>query len=129
MYHVLIVEDEAKIAAFMQKGLHNAGYDTAVVSNGNAALEAVLSNTFNLVLLDLGLPGMSGQQVLQELRSQHITCPVLVVTARLTHSPEAQAVRPLANGWLNKPFKMKDLLQQMEQLLPQTNGGLTHQPG
>jgi two-component system, OmpR family, copper resistance phosphate regulon response regulator CusR len=128
MYHVLIVEDEAKIAAFMQKGLRSDVVPGVVFSNSNAALEAALSREFNLVLLNLWLPGMSGQQVLQELRSQHITCPVLVVTARLAHSLEVQAVRPLANGWLNKPFRMKDLLQHIEQLLHQPNSGLTNQP-
>ena len=118
MYRVLIAEDEARIASFMHKGLSKAGYEASVVSSGTAALEAVLTNNFHLVLLDLGLPGLSGDAVLKNLRSQQIGCPVLVVTARPEDAPESKDIQPLANGWVNKPFKMKDLLQHIENLLP-----------
>jgi two-component system, OmpR family, copper resistance phosphate regulon response regulator CusR len=116
-YRVLIAEDEAKIAAFIQKGLEQAGYVSTVVSSGDAALEAVLNHDFDLVLLDLGLPIMSGEVVLQTLRSQQITCPVLIVTARAPSTQEFKLLQCLANGFVKKPFRMRDLLQRMEQTL------------
>ncbi|NCJ07593.1 response regulator [Synechococcales cyanobacterium C] len=118
MYHVLIVEDEPKIAAFMQKGLHQAGYSSAVAHDGYSALVEAMTGRFQLILLDLGLPGMDGQAVLQRLRSQGNTCPVIIVSARTLSSAETTSMQQLANGWVHKPFRIKDLLAQMQQRLP-----------
>jgi CheY-like chemotaxis protein len=74
--HVLIVEDEPKIAAFMQKGLGQAGYRAAIANDGPTALAEVATDDYQLILLDLGLPGLDGQEVLRSLRSQGNTCPV-----------------------------------------------------
>jgi two-component system copper resistance phosphate regulon response regulator CusR len=116
--HVLIVEDEPKIAAFMQKGLGQAGYRAAVVNDGPAALAEIAADDYQLILLDLGLPGLDGQEVLRSLRSQGNTCPVIIVTARTQSLSETAMLRSLANDWVQKPFRMKDLLRRMQQLLP-----------
>lgn len=118
MYHVLIVEDEPKIAAFMQKGLNHAGYHTNVVSDGITALAEATTNNYQLILLDLGLPGLEGQAVLKSLRSQGNTCPILIVTARVPVTPETAILKRLADGWLQKPFKMKELVSRIQQFLP-----------
>jgi len=115
---VLIVEDEPKIASFMQKGLNRAGYRTDVVGDGSTALIEATGDSYKLILLDLGLPGLDGQTVLETLRSQGNTCPVLIVTARLPATLETTALQQLANGWVQKPFKMQELLSRIEQLLP-----------
>lgn len=117
MNNILIVEDEPKIAAFMQKGLNRAGYQAEVVGNGLTALEQAAQGDYQLILLDLGLPGLDGQTVLRSLRSQGNHCPVLIVTARVQASSETQNLSQLANGWVQKPFKMKDLLSCIQQLL------------
>jgi DNA-binding response OmpR family regulator len=117
VYHVLIVEDEPKIAAFMQKGLHQAGYSTVVVGDSPAAIAEITATNFQLILLDLGLPGLEGQTVLQILRSQGKTWPVIIVTARAQNLTETLTLRQFANGWVQKPFKMKDLLNRIQQLL------------
>ncbi|TVQ06283.1 MAG: response regulator [Leptolyngbya sp. DLM2.Bin27] len=118
MYHVLIVEDEPKIAAFMQKGLDRAGYRADVVGDGPTALAEATADDYQLILLDLGLPGLDGQEVLQTLRSQGNTCPILIVTARLPATLETTKLQQLANGWVQKPFRMKELLCRVQQLLP-----------
>ncbi len=117
MCHVLIVEDEPKIAAFMQKGLGKAGYRAAIANDGPTALAEVAADDYQLILLDLGLPGLDGQEVLQTLRSQGNTCPVLIVTARLPATLEITRLQQLANGWVQKPFKMKELLSHIQQIL------------
>ncbi|WP_448601562.1 response regulator transcription factor [Thermoleptolyngbya sp.] len=118
MCHVLIVEDEPRIATFLKKGLDQAGYQADVVSDGSTALAEATANCYQLILLDLGLPQLSGQEVLQTLRSQGNTCPVLIITARLPAALETANLRQLANGWLQKPFRMKELLSRVQQLLP-----------
>lgn len=118
MQHVLIVEDEPRIAAFMQKGLNQAGYHTDVVRDGLTALASASADNYQLILLDLGLPVLDGQTVLETLRSQGNTCPVLLVTARRPAALEAATLQQLANGWVQKPFKMKDLLSCIRQILP-----------
>ncbi|MEM7647533.1 MAG: response regulator [Cyanobacteria bacterium P01_A01_bin.70] len=118
MCHVLIVEDEPKIAAFMQKGLGQAGYRAAIANDGPTALAEVAADDYQLILLDLGLPGLDGQEVLRSLRSQGNTCPVLIVTARLPATLETTALQQFANGWVQKPFLMKDLISRIQQLLP-----------
>ncbi len=119
MYRVLIAEDEARIASFMEKGLRQAGYSPIVASDGDMALDAALSQSFDLVLLDLGLPKYPGRLVLQRLREQGIDYPVIVVSAHSPDSMEGRAVQQLANDWVSKPFKMKDLLQRIQRLLPE----------
>lgn len=117
MNHILIVEDEPKIAVFMQKGLNRAGYQADVVGDGLAALEQAAEGNYQLILLDLSLSGLDGQEVLRSLRSQGNDCPVLIVTARVQASSETQNLSQLASGWIQKPFKMKDLLTCIQQLL------------
>ncbi|MGF1568656.1 MAG: response regulator transcription factor [Nodosilinea sp.] len=118
MCHILIVEDEPKIAAFMQKGLAQAGYCASIVGDGSTALLEAANDDYQIILLDLGLSGLDGQSVLQALRSQGNTCPVLIVTARMPPAPETRMLKQLANGWVQKPFRMKDLLSRIQQLLP-----------
>lgn len=85
---------------------------------GSTALVEATTDNYQLILLDLGLPGLDGQAVLQTLRSQGSTCPVIVVTARAQALTDKTTLQQLANGWFQKPFKMKDLLGRIRQLLP-----------
>lgn len=117
MYRVLIVEDEPKIAAFMQKGLDRAGYRADVVGDGPTALAEATAADYQLILLDLGLPGLDGQAVLETLRSQGNTCPVLIVTARLPATLEKNKLQKLANGWVQKPFRMQELIGRIQQIM------------
>ena len=120
MYRILIAEDEPRIAAFMSKGLKRSGFVPEVVDDGNLALDAVLKEEFDLLLLDLGLPGKSGQDVLKELRSNGLTLPVIVVTALSIDPQDGEMTYVFANKVVNKPFLMKDLVQTVRTLIEDT---------
>ncbi|MEO1299794.1 MAG: response regulator [Cyanobacteria bacterium J06636_16] len=116
MYRILIAEDEPRIAAFMEKGLRRSGFSTVVASDGNFVLEAIINNGFDLLLLDLGLPGKDGQEVLVEMRKQGIMLPVIIVTARSMDLRNSE-LQTLANDIVSKPFLMRALLAKVRSLL------------
>jgi DNA-binding response OmpR family regulator len=117
MYRILIAEDEVQIAAFIDKGLRKNGFETAIVTNGNDVLAKLQSESFNLLLLDLGLPGKSGWMVLKELRQSHQTLPIVIVTARDGESNRQVSLNLGANDFLSKPFRFSDLLRSIKNQL------------
>lgn len=114
---ILIVEDEPKIAAFMQKGLNRSGFSTDVVTDGQEVIGKLLDAPFDLVLLDLGLPTQDGLEVLKEIRQCQLDIPIIVVTARSISSREAQVMQMSGSEIVSKPFLMKDLVQKVRSLL------------
>ena len=82
MARILIVEDEQRIASFVAKGLRAEGHGVAVATDGPSGLDEALGGDFDLMILDIGLPGMSGFDVLDQLRAQGSRMPVIVLTAR-----------------------------------------------
>jgi DNA-binding response OmpR family regulator len=107
----LIVEDEPRIAAFVEKGLRSEGFATAVAADGNAALEKGLSGEFDLVILDLGLPDMDGLDVLKEVRRWDAKVAVIVLTAR--DGAAVPALDAGADDYLAKPFSFDELLARI----------------
>lgn len=108
MYHVLIVEDERKLAAFVAKGFKKYGFRTTVVADGEQALQATEAQAFDVILLDLGLPVKDGWTVLKTLRDRGDKRPVIIVTALSDLRQEALAAG--ANDYVPKPFRFMDLL-------------------
>ena len=122
MYRILIAEDESRIAAFIDKGLRKYGFETAIVTNGNDVLEKLQTDVFNLLLLDIGLPGKSGWAVLTELRQNQQIIPVVVVTARGDESNRQVSFDLGANDYLPKPFQFIDLLTSIKNQLGLPSG-------
>ena len=118
MNKILIVEDEARLAAFVEKGLRKSGFQTTVAEDGEQAINKVESSDFDLVLLDLGLPIKDGWTVLRELRSKGKLYPVIVVTAHSDDRNKGAAMKAGANDYMTKPFRFKDLLQRVVAQLP-----------
>jgi two-component system, OmpR family, copper resistance phosphate regulon response regulator CusR len=117
MHRILIAEDESRIAAFIDKGLRKHGFETAIVNNGNDVLEKLRTEAFNLLLLDIGLPGKNGLTVLTELRQSQQLIPVVVVTA-IDEEANRQVTLDLgANDYLPKPFQFVDLLASIKNQL------------
>ncbi|MEM9804361.1 MAG: response regulator [Cyanobacteria bacterium P01_D01_bin.56] len=114
MATILIVEDEVRIATFIAKGLQKTGYLTHVAADGYQALEVASKEAFDLVLLDLGLPGLGGWAVLRELRTEFPELPIIIVTARSGLEERHQSVTLGANDFIAKPFRFKDLLTCIE---------------
>jgi two-component system, OmpR family, response regulator QseB len=113
MNRILIAEDEPRIASFLEKGLRANGFTTTVVEDGNAAMSLVQNEEFDLLILDLGLPGKDGWAVLEELRGQGQQLPVIVLTARDDVRDTVAALEAGANDYITKPFRFEELLARV----------------
>ena len=124
MNRILIAEDEPRIAAFLEKGLRAKGYTTNVAVNGLEAVSMALGDQFDLLLLDLGLPDKDGLDVLEELRGQGVTLPIIILTARDDINDKLSGLEGGADDYLTKPFRFEELLARirlrMHQLQPVT---------
>jgi two-component system, OmpR family, response regulator QseB len=114
MPHILIAEDEPRIASFVEKGLKANGYTADIVEDANLAIEMALTGNYDLVLLDLGLPGRDGLEVLEELRGQGFQAPILIVTARDDIQDKIAGFEGGASDYLTKPFRFEELLARMK---------------
>jgi DNA-binding response OmpR family regulator len=110
---ILIAEDEPGIASFLEKGLRASGFTTAVVEDGAGAAAMALDDYFDLLILDLGLPGMDGHQVLRSLRSNGQRLPVIILTARHGVSDTVQGLDEGADDYVTKPFRFEELLARV----------------
>ena len=111
MPHILIADDEPRLAAFLEKGLVASGYATTTAYDGPTALQLARDDTFDLVLLDVGLPGIDGLGVLRELRRRGERLPVIIITA----GDEIEGHG--ADDLLTKPFSFAKLLTHVRQQL------------
>ena len=114
--HILIVEDEVKIAEYLAKGLNESGYSTAIAENGVRALSCLQQQSFDLVLLDVMLPDLDGWQVLHTLRT-FSQIPVLMLTARDHVLDRVRGLELGADDYLTKPFSYIELLARIKSLL------------
>jgi DNA-binding response OmpR family regulator len=110
---ILVVEDEHKLAGFMFKGLQQAGYLVQLSENGSEALNKAASETFDLILLDLMLPGMTGIEVLKNLRAFKISTPVIIVSALSGTSQIVEGLDLGAVDYIRKPFEWDELLARI----------------
>jgi DNA-binding response OmpR family regulator len=113
MSRILIAEDEERISSFVERGLRAAGYSTTVVSRGDEALEVALGGGVDLVLLDVGLPGIDGFEVLRRLRERDARMPIIMLTARTLVSDTVAGLDGGANDYMPKPFKFDELLARI----------------
>lgn len=113
MPSILIAEDEARISAFVEKGLRAAGFATTVAASGTEALDLALSDEFDLVVLDVGLPGLDGFEVLERLRGSGATVPVIMLTARTSAADTVAGLEGGADDYVPKPFRFDELLARI----------------
>ena len=113
MNNILIAEDEGRISRFIEKGLRAAGYSTTVVEDGNGALELAREGGHDLVLLDVGLRGIDGFEVLRRIRSQNQQLPVIMLTARTSVTDTVAGLEGGANDYMPKPFRFDELLARV----------------
>ena len=117
---ILIVEDEIRIARFVQLELRHEGFDTTAESNGRIALERILNEKFDLVLLDIMLPEMDGLQICRRVR-QHSNVPIIMLTAKDDVSDKVNGLDLGANDYMTKPFAIPELLARIRATLRDTN--------
>ncbi|HZM60088.1 MAG TPA: response regulator transcription factor [Vicinamibacterales bacterium] len=113
---VLVVEDEPKVADALREGLEAEGYDIVVEGTGEGAFYRTITEAFDLILLDLGLPGRSGLDILATVRRKNIKTSVIVLTARDTVADRVAGLDAGADDYLVKPFAFAELLARMRAL-------------
>ena len=121
MCRILIAEDEARLAAFLEKGLRKYGFITAVAEDGQQAILMAQTEDFHLVLLDLGLPIKDGWTVLRELRSRGDALPIIVVTAQVDEGNRTAVLDAGADDFVAKPFRFNDLLDKVRSHFPSSD--------
>jgi two-component system response regulator VanR len=113
---ILVVEDDPHIREMVKKFLSNAGYYVDTCSNGNMAIEQVYNKNYHLIILDIMLPGLSGQDLLKEVRKIY-DIPVLMMTALSDDNNQIMAFSNEADDYVTKPFSMQVLVKRAEALL------------
>jgi two-component system response regulator QseB len=113
MSRILIAEDEPRLAAFLEKGLRAQGFATTVVTDGAAASAIAHDDEFDLLVLDLGLPGKPGAEVLRDLRRSGQRMPVLILTARDDLDTTVAGLEGGADDYVTKPFRFEELLARI----------------
>ena len=114
---VLVVEDEQKVANALREGLEGEKYDVVVERTGEGAFFRVTTETFDIILLDLGLPGRSGLEILAALRERGLKTPVLVLTARDSVQDRVLGLDGGADDYLVKPFAFAELVARIRALV------------
>jgi DNA-binding response OmpR family regulator len=118
---ILIVEDEVEIGTILKMELEHEGYQVKIRDNGKDGLETALMKTFDLILLDIMLPKMSGIEVLRKLRKRDINVPIILLTARNSTLDKVMGLDHGANDYITKPFKTEELLARIRSLLRYKN--------
>jgi DNA-binding response OmpR family regulator len=110
---ILIAEDDVRVASLLEKGLRSNGFSTVVAGDGGYAQELALTEPFDMLILDMGLPVREGLDVLRELRSRGKTLPVLVLTGR-SERHAALCRDAGADDYMRKPFRFDELLARVQ---------------
>jgi DNA-binding response OmpR family regulator len=110
---ILIAEDEPRLASFLEKGLRSNGFVTSVAEDGMKASSMARDDEFDLLVLDLGLPGKDGTEVLRELRASGQRMPVIILTARDDVSDKVGGLEGGADDYVTKPFRFEELLARV----------------
>jgi DNA-binding response OmpR family regulator len=113
---ILVVEDDRVVGQYIRRGLEEAGYHADLVDDGLEALRLISGGLYELVVLDLRLPGMTGLEVLRTLRDRGITTPILVLTAQDAVGHKVEALRAGADDYVTKPFAFEEVLARVEAL-------------
>ncbi len=115
--NVLVVEDDESVARFLGQALSEAGYAVESVADGLTGLERARSLGYDLILLDVMLPGMNGLEVCRRLRSANISTPILIITAKDTLQDRVDGLDSGADDYIVKPFQLAELLARARALL------------
>lgn len=115
--HILIVEDEQRLAYLLRRVLMEERHTVDLAHDGHTGLDLAASGTYDVIILDLMLPGMDGIQICRELRADRVLTPVLMLTARGAVEDRVTGLNVGADDYLTKPFAMEELLARVNALL------------
>jgi DNA-binding response OmpR family regulator len=114
---ILIIENETRVTDFLQRGLRAEGHFCIIANDGKTGLSLALEGNFDLILLDLILPGMHGQEVCQQLRMKRINTPLIILSALDSLNEVIAGLRMGADDYLTKPFSFEELLARIETIM------------
>jgi DNA-binding response OmpR family regulator len=120
---ILLVEDDKKVADSLRQGLEELHYQAQVSRTGEDALRQIEGTKFDLIILDLGLPGRDGLDVLVEIRNRKVRVPVIILTARDTIDDRVKGLDHGADDYMVKPFAFSELVARIHALLRRASGG------
>lgn len=125
---LLLVEDDSRVSRFVERGLAAEGYSVSLAKTGPEALFRAREGAFDIMILDVMLPGMNGKDVCRQLRCERVATPILMLTA-LDHTEEkVEALRGGADDYLTKPFDFEELLARIEALCRRANAQMAAPP-
>ena len=114
---ILIVEDEVRISDFLNRGLRAEGHFCVVANDGESGLELALEGDFDLLLLDMMLPGIHGRDICQQLRMSQINTPLIILSAMDSLDDVIAGLRMGADDYMTKPFSFEELLARIETVM------------
>ncbi len=119
---LLVVEDDPAIASFLVKGLKEAGFAVDQAASGGTALEMASSESYDLAIVDLMLPGMDGLALIEELRRRRIAVPVIILSAKRSVDDRVRGLQAGGDDYLTKPFAFEELLARVQALIRRATG-------
>ncbi len=125
MAKILIVEDDPKMQIGLRDNLEFEGYDVKVVNNGKSGLQEILDNTYDLVILDVMLPQMSGFDVLRKSREKGVATPVIMLTAKGEEIDKVLGLELGADDYVTKPFGLRELIARVKAVLRRHEGQIS----
>lgn len=119
---LLVIEDEPTLSRLLSYNLSREGYEVVVEEHGQSGLDTAIKNKFDLILLDLMLPGMNGFEIMSKLRSEGIKTPVIMLTAKNAEEDVVQGLKSGADDYITKPFGVAELLARVAAVLRRSSG-------
>ena len=119
---VLVVEDDPKILSFVRKGLKEQGFNVEAAADGDEGFDLATATAFDVIVLDIMLPGRDGLSILRSLREQKNTVPVILLTARSALNERVEGLELGADDYLTKPFFMEELIARIHALSRRASG-------
>lgn len=119
---ILLIEDDAKIASFVEKGLRSAGFTVDPAADGETGLDLALTEPYDAAVVDIMLPGRDGLSVVREMRREKIATPVIILSARGEVDDRVRGLETGADDYLAKPFAFSELLARVQALIRRASG-------
>jgi two-component system OmpR family response regulator len=119
---ILLVEDDKKIASFVQKGLKSAGFAVDHAADGEAGLHIALTEPYDAAIIDIMLPGLDGLSLIERLRQEKINTPVIILSAKGSIDDRVKGLQTGSDDYLTKPFAFSELLARIQALIRRSSG-------